>query len=628
MPALASVSSLRWRRLFLFLAVAMAMVEAFPIALMWFCRGIWPLKNFEDFAAAYWPPLKVQYPPSYYFNQAGIYFSGLLRLVHAATDLLTGPYVTYDHLQVFGYLVRLLYSALALGAIFLYWRYERDSLARALGAGYFLALRLATAWIFELYQLRIGLQLSYMLVALLIALASLSAGARLMDDEPPPARWHFFWGILLGATFLEGVHFLPFFLPLLAFSVAHRGSLAQRLGWIGRWAAGAPLGILVGLAAFYGRDFQSGLAALSSMVWGLVQGFPQGQPGFDKFLNLKFDPSNDYFWIKLVLALHLLVWAAFGVATLLTWRKQGWRTRYVAAVLLASYPLIWVIHFHIWKTRGSYTSVYSLVYYGFLLIVLILLQLARVARSLPPRTKPSPAVILALFGLAAPCAMTVATVPYVYLATYFHQEGYAFRSFNRFLDRFPPPITLAFNYNISYFPLVAHCNFAGYFYNAGHWHGEDARYSQRIRADRFPGYQLLYPQRLTTISYDILHAAIDSKVVDGWPPPPSGTLLVPLSRAVGSGLEAHLDVPAGYVTTADVPPSANPAGYLLDHPGRGVAWGASDVLHWFIAPLAGPPAVGSPLDQVWPAGWPREEWSFYLIGTPEGYYLLALRRLG
>ena len=45
---------------------------------------------------AFWALLQVGYVPSYCFNQSGFYFGGILRLVHAVTDLATGSKaVTY-----------------------------------------------------------------------------------------------------------------------------------------------------------------------------------------------------------------------------------------------------------------------------------------------------------------------------------------------------------------------------------------------------------------------------------------------------------------------------------------------------------------------------------------------------
>jgi hypothetical protein len=53
------------------LAAALIIVEAAPIVLMAASSGKGPLCNFEDFASAYWTPLKVAYVPTYFFNQSG-----------------------------------------------------------------------------------------------------------------------------------------------------------------------------------------------------------------------------------------------------------------------------------------------------------------------------------------------------------------------------------------------------------------------------------------------------------------------------------------------------------------------------------------------------------------------------
>jgi hypothetical protein len=512
------------------LAAALVIVEAAPIVLMAASRGIWPLCNFEDFAAAYWTPLKVAYVPSYFFNQSGFYFGAVLKVVHVLTDWIDGSrVVSYRHLQVFGYLTRIVYAVSTLGVVALFWRRRRDTVSTVTAAALLLALRLGAPFIVNIYDMRVGLQLSYVVAALLIGLTTIEAMGRYLDGEGPTPGFGLFCGLLFGATLFEAPHYLPFFLPLLALAVAGSGSPAGLAALVGRWAAGAVAGVAGALVGLYGPDYRSALAAAFSNFRGIVVGFPQAQPGFEAFTSLKFDPASTYFMIKVALAIQLAVVLAFAASLAATWSGRPPRYRSGAWIILGSYAAVWLVHLKIRKTHGSYTTVFSLVFFGFITAALVLQNLWQ-AREAGDRSRATAAALAAAAaGFLAPCGATLWQLPYLPTYSYDRAVGDSFRSFNAFVDRLPGPVGFAFNENISYFPLIAHCNFSQIMYHMGSTTGySDARFSERIQAEMFPRYRLMYFYRIIRAKYHWGAAHLDADVDQGMPALDVPTELVPL----------------------------------------------------------------------------------------------------
>ncbi len=609
------------------LAAALVVVEAAPIILMAASRGIWPLCNFEDFAAAYWTPLKVAYVPSYFFNQSGFYFGAVLKLVHALTDWIDGSRaVSYRHFQVFGYLTRVVYAASTLGVVAVFWRRRRDTASAVAAAALLLGLRLGAPFIVQIYDMRVGLQLSYVVVALLIGLTSLEAMGLYLAGGGLPAGLMLFCGILSGATLFEAPHYLPFFLPLLALSVAAVGSAWALAGCVGRWAAGAAVGVLGALAGLYGTDYRSALAAAFSNFRGIVVGFPQPQPGFEAFASLKFDPASTYFMIKVVLAIQLALVLAFAASIAATGRgRQAPRILRAGWILVASYAALWIVHLRVWRTHGSYTTVFSLVFFGFITAALILQNrwLARGAGDRSRTTAAAPAAAAA--GFILPCGATLWQLPYLPTYSYERAAGESFRSFNAFLGRLPGPVGLAHNDSITYFPLIALCNFSQIMYHMGSTTGySDARFSERIQADRFPRYRLMYFYRIIRAKYHWGAAHLDVAVDQGMPALDVPAELVPLSQAQVARRCPTLDAQAPTVSSDDIPSGQDPARFMAAHPGTGLRKDTFGNMHWSFLPLVDPAVRDAVLNDVWPPKWSREGRIYYLVVTTEGDYLLGL----
>lgn len=594
--------------------------------LMGSSNGVWPLNNFEDFSAAFWAPLKVGYVPSYYFNQSGFYFGAVLKLVHALTDWALGSKaVTYKHFQFFGYLARATFAVATLGVVAIYWRRRRDMISVVTAAAMLLAFRLAAPFVVQIYDLRVGLQLSYVLVMLLIALATLEAMGRFLDGEAPTRNSFFYWGALSGATLFEAPHYLPFFLPLFAVVMARPGSAGEFGARIGRWAAGASVGAAAGLLGLYGLDYRSAVAAALSNFKGIVIGFPQPQPGFDQFTSLIFDPRSDYFLIKVAIAIQLAVIVVFAAAFIVAWRRQDNRMRYGALVIGASFAAVWLVHLRIWRTHGSYTTVFSVVYFGFLTVALILQNRWR-AREIGDRSIATGcAIAAAAAGFLVPCGTTLWRFPYS--ETYYNDKAYgeSFRSFNAFLDRLPRPFGLAFNQDISYFPLIAHCNFSQIMYHMGSTAGyADVRFSERIQADRYPDYRLMYYFRISSVAYNWRAAHLDAEVAQGFQPLNVPTELVPLAQAVGSKYHAALEGEMHSISVDDIPPGQNLARFLASHPDSRLEKEDFGSIHWSFMPLRDPDMRDAIMKGAWPASWSRQGRAYYLVTTPLGFYLLGL----
>jgi hypothetical protein len=440
-------AGLRW---LMPLAAVLIVVECSPLLLMGLSHGVWPLNNFEDFSTAFWAPLKVGYAPSYYFNPSGFYFGGILKLVHGLTDWAAGSsVVSYRHLQLFGYMARTAFAAATLGVVAIYWRRRRDTVSVATAAALLLALRLGAPFIVNIYDLRVGLQLSYVLVMLLIALATLEAVGRFLAGESPGSGFLVYSGALSGATLFEAPHYLPFFLPLFAVAIFEPGSVPVLGGRVGRWAGGAFMGAAGALVALYGLDYRSALAAMFSNLRGIVVGFPQPQPGFEQFTNMAFDPGSDYFLIKVAIAIQVAVLLVFAATLMVSWRLRSPRYRHAALVILASFAAVWLVHLRIWRTHGSYTTVFSVVFFGFLSMAIVL-QTSWRSLELGDRSKATAlAVAGAAAGLIAPCVLTLWHFPYSTTYSSNRAFGDSFRSFNAFLDRLPGPVGFSFNDNIS-----------------------------------------------------------------------------------------------------------------------------------------------------------------------------------
>lgn len=617
--------------LLLALILTVAVVEAVPIFIVWKNSGVWPLNNAEDFGVAYWAPLKAGHIPSFYFNQSGFYFGAILKPVHWFTDAVCGSkQVSLEHFQVYGYTTRIVFSLLTLGVVFRYIASKRDPLLIGLVLALYLALRLATPSILDIYHFRVGLQLTYVLLALVIALTTLNAIERFLQEQSPSPVRIISWGVLTGATFLEAPHYLPFLAPLWFVSIGHIRTFAGFLGHNARWALGAVGGCCLGLLLFYGRDTVSALAGVVSMYRGMVGGFDQGQPGFEQFTKMIFDPRSDYFFVHFVLAEHLVVAASFMAAILITWRRISARVRYTALAVIGSFIMVWLAHLHVWRTHGSYTTVFSLVYFGMLTCAFAVQLLRRIGRELGPQRRmlvPT-AVAVALLGLLVPTATTLAKTNFQHLSDYQLDSGSSFRSFNEALERLPKPLGLAFNFDLTASAMIAHCNLAGYLHHTGGgWHGEDGRYSTLIQQVRFPGYKLFYRERATGVWFDPKTFRLGFEISPTQPASIPAAVLVPMPLALGITHAPAVEKSTSFFLIDSVPAGRDLREFLLAHPGRGVRWqGRGSV--WFIAPVDQPELREALLQNVWVSAVHDASRAAYLISSPSGFLLLSLQSQG
>ncbi|HEX7631309.1 MAG TPA: hypothetical protein VF388_04180, partial [Lacunisphaera sp.] len=356
----------------------MVVVELTPILIFHRVNGIWALNNGEDFDFLFWPPLNSAFTPSFFFYHVGTISWGFMKVMHLVTRALTGsPVVTLTYLQTFGFTVRWTYAILMLSVPTVYYWRRRDPVVTAAVIGMGLALNLATPFIFRMYHLRAGTQLTNKLLLLITAALFFDSLRSFLNGVPFTRRRIFGCAVFSGILFLEIPSYILFFLPFVVLSNGDAQGVrevARRCGW---WITGGLTGFLAGLIPFYGADWESATAAICSMLRGLVVGFPQFQPGFrEHFMLQLFNYADSYFWIHVALATHIGVFLFLLATVAGGWRRLDHRTRFAALALAASFALTWLAHTRIWATRGSYTSVFSLTYYGFysMLAIILLLQ--------------------------------------------------------------------------------------------------------------------------------------------------------------------------------------------------------------------------------------------------------------
>ncbi|HVT73244.1 MAG TPA: hypothetical protein VHD61_08915 [Lacunisphaera sp.] len=616
------------RGLLAVLALGVA-VEAAPLLLVWLAGGIWPLNNGEDFDLSFWPPLKTAYPPCFYCFHVGYYFLGVLHAVHQLTAWTTGSrLVDLEYFQHFGYLTRLVYGGATVGAAAWFLRARRDRGSLFLAGALLLGVPLAAPNILAIYHLRVGSQLSYKLLTLVIAFASLSALEDYLQGRRPARGRVLHWGLLAGVTVIEIPHYILFLLPAFFLGAGSLRGFLEFLAYTGRWALGGIAGGLLGLLVFFGTDTDSLVAAVYSIARGYAVGFAQPQPGFEQFTRMVFDPRSDYFLVHIILAVHACILAGFGGFVAVRWSRLTSRFRFAGLALLAAWLLVAAAHVHIWKTRGSYTTVFSLVYGDFVLCALVIRHLL-LARGLPGVLPPRmfrAAIAAAALAFVVPCGLTLGWSNLAGLYRNQVVHGAAFRSFNGALAGLPKPVGVAFSPDLTPYFLGSHYIPAGYLTHIGlGWHGEDGRYSGRIRADRFPDFVILHGVRLRSATLNLRESALDILVEEGWPSPPAATIVaVPMDAGIAAA--PAVEKAARLVRYAGSPDQADLAGFLLAAPDRGLESRGSG-LRWFIAPLP-PGGIGeSLLDRCWPAAWPRTDRRFFFLSAPSGFLLLSLAEL-
>lgn len=609
------------------LAVILVLVEAGPILFEWHYHGIWALKNYETFDWIVWPSLKVAYAPSYFFNESGFYMISVLKLDHWLTSHLTGSrHLSLTYLQCYAYVLRIAYSAGMLTVLAIYCVRKRNLASILLAALVLLSLHLAAPLILDLYHLCIGLPQSYKLFVLVIVFVTLEATDRLLDGRAPTG-WHAWgWGSLAGAMFIEAPHYILLVVPLFAIAVISIRRLSavplQAIGWL----LGGISGFGLGLALFYGRDWTSASAGVATMFHGLVGGFAQPQPGFEQFANMVFDRRSPYFLVQVALALHVVAMAVFVALSGGLWRRLDHRRRLAAFATAASLGLAWCAHLLIWRTHGSYTTVFSLVYCGVLTTALAAHQALQMQKFAKVNMQPLAGAIAAI-GLAVPCLLTLLNTDYQRLVSTEVSNSECFRSFNAAVDLLPKPVGLAYNSDLTYFLLGAHYYPGIYLFHYGqNWHGEDGRFSRRIQQDRFPDYQLMFQVRAVEVSYDYQQFKMRQELEVGWPPLAPAATFVPAPAKVASQFAAEVEGDADFVAADNLAPGFDLRRFLLAQPDRGVRWQKFGS-PWFIAPLTHPAIRDALVSQsYWPRAWDRQNRAFYLVSTPTGYFILGLQR--
>lgn len=625
---------LRLRPLLGFLLLVLIAVEIAPIVLFGHWRSIWAMNNFEDFDFMFWPPINVGYTPSFFYFHVGTVSWGLMKPVHGLVAAWLGTkHISLEYLQLFGYLTRSHYAGLMLMVPVVYWWRGRKHLAACLVVGFALALHLAAPYILHLYHMRVGPQLTYKLCALLLAVAVIDATDGFLKGSNPSYRRISLWGFVVGITFLEVPHYILLATPLFAISLVLFKDFFAAGKTIICWAAGGIAGFVAGLASFYGTDLRSGLAATFSLFRGLIVGFPQPQPGFkENFIDHLFQPKTNYFYIHTDLALQIVLVAVFGLALTLTWTVLSKRARFLALSTAGCFVLVWVAHMKIWSTRGSYTSVFSLIYFGFLLNAMIILQLVafRDAVQSQGRRWLLLPLAFALSAFALPCVLTLRY--YDIWGQYYQQiaTGMAFRSFNEMTGRLPKPIGVVYNQHRNYYLLGAHYELAGFIFHEGQqgWNGEDKRYSDSIRQERHPDFTTFYPTRAKQVSYDFKHAAILISFEDGYPPADSLAVFIPVPFAFGRKAAPEAEAKSHLIPAGQIPAAIDLRQFLLSKPGYGITWEPPHDFpwaHWFIAPFEDLEARKIFLTENWPMNWNATQYAFYLVGTATGYYVLALK---
>jgi hypothetical protein len=611
---------------FVVLAVALV-VEAAPILLVWLNGGVWPLNNGEDFDFSFWPPLKAGYVPSFFCFHTGYIFWSFLKPVHALTAWTTGsPVVTLEYFQHFGYLTRVLYGLLMVGATAWFLRARRDAGSHVIAIALLLSLPLAAPTILNIYHLRIGTQLSYKLLTLVVAFASISATENLLRGDRPTRVRVYGWGFLAGVTFLEVPHYILFLLPVFFIGAGQLRRGPDFLAYVVRWALGGVGGVLLGLLLFFENDLESLLAAVLSLGRSFSVGFAQSQPGFEQFTRMIFDRRSDYFFIHVALAVHAVIIGGFVCLSAWLWRRMDARSRYVAVALPFAYALLAAAHVHVWSSRGSYTTVFSMVYGGFVILAMLLrylLSLWLVPPAPPSRLVP-PALALVALGFVIPCGLTLCSASLLKLPGHQRVAGGSFRSFNAALAGLPKPVGVVFHPDLTQFFIGQHYVPAGYLTHVGlGWHGEDGRYSRRVQAERFPDYMILHGVRVRQAGLNLQKLRLELELEEKRPPAPAATL-VPMPMALGIAQAPAIQKGVHLVRYQGTPEQTDLAAFLLAEPGRGLEWEGPGA-RWFIAPLVDPATKQLLLDAVWPGEWPQDDRRYFFISAPSGFMVLGLK---
>jgi hypothetical protein len=150
------------------------------------------------------------------------------------------------------------------------------------------------------------------------------------------------------------------------------------------------------------------------------------------------------------LATHSVMMMMMISTVALSWRQIPGRIRYVSICLAAAFPVVWLAHSRIWATRGSYTSVFSLVYYGIFSVLLGFAILLVLRRNLPSggwrRMLCGTCAGLIMTAVIAQCCITVREYRFKSAFITQHAIGQSFRSLSAVPDstviaRLPQPIS-------------------------------------------------------------------------------------------------------------------------------------------------------------------------------------------
>jgi len=614
----------------------LATVELLPIALFSRAGGLWLLNNFEDFDFLFWPPLNVAFAPSHFFFHVGAISWACMKPVHALTAAWTGsPLATLAYFQTFGYLTRGIYAALMLAVpLGCWWRRRNVLLAVAVMAMGF-ALHLATPYMLHMYHMRVGTQLTNKLLILLTAALTLDALLAVLDGRRPSHRRVFAYAMFAGIVFAEIPSYILFFLPLVLFSHTGAPNLADIAWRTVCWVAGGLGGLCLGFLLFYGTDWESALSGAISLGKGLLSGFPQPQPGFrERFIENLFNRKDDYYWVHVSLATHSVMMMMMISTVALSWRQIPGRIRYVSICLAAAFPVVWLAHSRIWATRGSYTSVFSLVYYGIFSVLLGFAILLVLRRNLPSggwrRMLCGTCAGLIMTAVIAQCCITVREYRFKSAFITQHAIGQSFRSLSAVIDQLPKPINLKFvGLPDLPFMLPGHYAMAGFFLHAGEdgWNAEDLRISPRLREQRFPDYRPIWSLRATDIGYDYFKRKLKIQAEEGWPPMPDSTVIARLPQPISPERIAAMEAVGTLLNPNDLPRNQTMADYLLAAPNHGLAWSPPKGFpwaRWVLLPLSEPALLEEVANQAWPPYWERDRHRFFLVKAQSGQCIIAL----
>jgi hypothetical protein len=154
----------------------------------------------------------------------------------------------------------------------------------------------------------------------------------------------------------------------------------------------------------------------------------------------------------------------------------------------------------------------------------------------------------------------------------------------------------------------------------------DVRFAERIQADRYPDFRLLYFYRVISAKYHWGAAHLDAAVDQGFPPMNSPTLLVPLPQETGTANSASVERNAHFISAGAIPRAQALGSLLVQHP----EWAPMDEtfggLRWSFTPVVDPAVLDRLLKGVWPINWSRIGRLFYFVNTPAGYYVVAVTK--